>query len=77
MANFVVGLSFFDTELKLIKIEEESEYEAIKKAMVLNCEEKYRESEIEWQKSENYPKDKESLISYLYESDILINIIEI
>lgn len=78
MGNFVVGyLSFFDNELKLIKVEEESEYEAIKKVLVLVCEEQFKQEEINFQNSENYPKDKESLIDMLYDSDITVNIIEI
>ena len=78
MANFVVGyLSFFDNTLKLIKIEGESEYEAIKKVLVLVCEERFKQEEINFQNSENYPKDKESLIDMLYDGDITVNIIEI
>lgn len=78
MTNFVVGyLSFFDNELKLIKIEEESEYEAIKKAIVSVCDKEYVQEEIAFQESEGYPKDKESLVDLMYDSDIAINIIEI
>jgi len=78
MANFVVGyLSFFDNNLKLIKVEEESEYEAIKKAMISVCEEEYKPEEIKWQNSDDYPKNKESLIDLLYNIDVAINIIEI
>lgn len=79
MEKFVVGyLSFFENDLKLFSIQAESEYEAIKKAMIEACsEDKYKESEIEWQNSEDYPKDKDSLIELLYNSDVVINVLKI
>ncbi len=78
MKNFVVGyLSFFENELKLFKIKSDSEYSAIKEAMVLACSEEYKQEEIEWQNSEDYPKDKDSLIEMLYNSDVAVELLEI
>lgn len=79
MKNYVVGyLSFFENDLKQFKITAESDYEAIKKAMVEACsDEECKQSEIDWQSDESYPKDTESLIDMLYNSDVAINVIEI
>ena len=79
MKKFVVGyLTFFENELKLFKVESDSEYSAIKETMVLACsKEEYKQDEIDWQNSEDYPQDKESLIEMLYNSDIVIEVIEI
>ena len=76
--TFVVGiLSLFDYELKLLKINAENEYEALKKGMIESCNEKYKQEEIDWQNSEEYPKTYEELVGLLYTSDICVNVIEI
>ena len=76
--TFVVGiLSLFDYKLKLLKINAENEYEALKKGMIESCNEKYKQDEIDWQKSEDYPKTYEKLVDLLYNSDMCINVIEI
>ena len=77
MRNYVVGiLSMFENDLKLFKITTESEYEAVKKAMIEFCDdEDSKMNEIDWQNSDDYPKNIEEMISY-YE-DVPFNIIEI
>lgn len=77
MRNYVVGiLSMFENDLKLFKITAESEYEAVKKAMIEFCnDEDSKMNEIDWQNSDDYPKNIEEMISY-YE-DVPFNIIEI
>lgn len=76
--TFVVGiLSLFDYELKLLKINAENEYEALKKGMIESSSEKYKQEEIDWQKSEEYPKTYEQLVDMLYTSDMCVNVIEI
>ena len=63
MKNYVVGiLSMFENDLKLFKVVAESEYEAVKKGMVEFCEdEENKQHEIDWQNSNEYPKDLEGL----------------
>jgi hypothetical protein len=79
MKNYAVGyLTFFENELKMFKIQAESEYEAIKKAMVESAtKEEYKQDELEWQKSEKYPDNLEDLIEMLYNSDVVVNAIEV
>ena len=79
MKNYVIGyLSFFENDLKMFKIQAESEYEAVKKTMIEVCsKEEYKESEIEWQNSEDYPQDLESLMDMLYNSDIAVEVVEV
>ena len=57
MKNYVVAiLSFFENEVRMFKIEAENEYEAIKKGMIEFCEdEESKQSEIDYQNSEDYP----------------------
>lgn len=62
MKNYVVGiLSMFENNLKLFKVEAESPYDAVKKGMLLFCDN--NKNEVEWQESEDYPKDMDGLIS--------------
>ena len=77
MRNYVVGiLSMFENDLKLFKITAESEYEAVKKAMIEFCDdEDSKMNEIDWQNSDDYPKNIEEMIG-CYE-DVPFNIIEI
>ena len=76
--TFVVGiLSLFDHKLKLLKINAENEYEALKKGMIESCNEKYKQEEINWQNSEEYPKTYKELVDLLYTSDTCVNVIEI
>ena len=78
MKTFVVGiLSLFDYELKLLKINAENEYEALKKGMIESSSEKYKQEEIDWQKSKEYPKTYEQLVDMLYNSDMCVNVLEI
>ena len=76
--TFVVGiLSLFDYELKLLKINAENKYEALKKGMIESCNEKYKQEEINWQNSEEYPKTYKELVDLLFVSDTCVNVIEI
>lgn len=77
MKNYVVGvLSMFENDLKLFKIIAESEYEAVKKGMIEICEgDDAKQCEIDWQNSEDYPKDLKGL-EYAYE-EIPFDVIEI
>lgn len=73
MKNYVVAIiSFFDNEIKQFKIEAESEYEAVKKAMVEFTGDKYKQSEIDWQKSEDYPTDLKELSEVQSEMDFSV-----
>lgn len=73
MKNYVVAIiSFFDNKIKQFKIEAESEYEAVKKAMIEFAGEKYRQSEIDWQKSEDYPTDLQGLEKTQFEMDFSV-----
>ena len=78
MKNYIVGiLSLFDYELKLLKVRAENEYEALKKGIVESCnDDECKQYEMDWQKSPDYPKDYESLVEILYNSDYYINVIE-
>jgi len=77
MENYVVGiLSLFENEVKLFKVSAENKYQAVKKAMLDFCDsEDAKIHELNYQKSEAYPKDYEGLF-YAYE-EIPFNIIEI
>ncbi len=78
LKTFVVGiLSLFDYDLKLLKINAENEYEALKKGMIESCSEKYKQDEIDWQNSEEYPKTYHELVDLLYNSDMCVNVLEI
>lgn len=77
MKNYVVGiLSMFENDLKLFKVTAENKYEAVKKGMVEFCDdEESKKHEIDWQNSEDYPKDFEGLYS-VYE-ELPFNVIEV
>lgn len=63
----------FENDLKLFKITAENEYKAVKKGMLEFSNND--ENELNWQNSEDYPKDIEGL--YRAYEDIPFNIIEI
>ena len=66
MKNYVVAvISFFENDINQFKVEAENEYEAVKKGVIAFTKEEYRQSEIDLQNSEDYPKDIEGL-EYLY-----------
>jgi len=77
MKNYVVGiLSLFENVLKLFKITAENEYEAVKKGMIeFNEDEESKQFEIDWQNSEDYPKEFSELYN-IYE-EIPFSVIEI
>lgn len=72
-----VSYRFFENEIKLLKISASSEYEALKEGCVQFTSEEHREEEIEWQKSDDYPKDFEALMKLLHNSDMCVNVIEV
>jgi len=62
MKNYVVGiLSMFENNLKLFKVSADNEYEAVKKGMLIFSNND--SNELEWQNSDDYPKDMEGLIT--------------
>lgn len=79
MKNYVVALvSLFEGELKQFKIQSENEYEALKLACVEFWEkEEYKEDELDWQASDEYPQNYEDLKMCLINSDMFGNVIEI
>ena len=81
MKNYVFGyLSFFDNKLILKKITAENELEAAKKAILEVAENLSKDafnSEKEWQESENFPKDFESLKDEMLNCDFAIEVVEI
>jgi DNA-binding protein len=78
MKNYVVALiSFFDNDIKQLKVSAESEYEAVKKAVIEFTSEEYKQSEIDFQNSEDYPKDIESLDEHFSNIEMDFSVIEI
>lgn len=77
MKNYVVGiLSMFENDLKLFKVTAENEYDAVKKGMVeFSSDEESKQFELDWQNSEDYPKDLKGLYS-VYE-EIPFNVVEV
>jgi|LakMenE01Jun11ns_1017448.scaffolds.fasta_scaffold8408314_1 hypothetical protein len=75
---YVVGLiSFFDNDIKQFLIKAENKFEAVKKAMVEFTDDKYKKSEIDFQESEDYPKEIEALNNYLGNGDMSFSVIEV
>lgn len=79
MKNYIVAIiSFFENNIKQFKIEAESEYEAVKKAMVEFCTtEDAKKSEIEFQNSGEYPIDIQELSFHYANCDMDFSVIEI
>ena len=75
---YVVALiSFFENEVKQFQIRAGNEFEAVKKAMVEFTNDKYKEEEIAFQLSENYPTDILELTNYLSNSDMSFSVVEV
>lgn len=75
---YVVALiSFFDNDIKQFLIRAENEFVAVKKAMVEFTDDKYKLQEIEFQQSEDYPKEIEELNIYLGNGDMSFSVIEV
>lgn len=75
---YVVALiSFFDNDIKQFLIRAENEFVAVKKAMVEFTDDKYKQQEIDFQESEDYPKDIEELNNYLGNGDMSFSVIEV
>lgn len=78
MKNYVVALiSFFENDIKQFKVEAENEYEAVKKGVLAFTNEEYRASEIEFQNSEDYPKNMEGLELFYNNADMDFSVMEI
>lgn len=78
MKKFVVAIvSFFENEVKQFKIEAESEYEAVKKAMVEFTGDEYKQSEIDLQNSKDYPQSIEEQNDYYLNCEMSFSVIEI
>ena len=77
MKKYVVGvLSMFENNLKIFKIVAESDYEAVKKAMVEFADDtENKQHEIDWQNSEDYPTNLEGLYS-VYE-EVPFSVVEV
>lgn len=75
---YIVALiSFFDNAIKQFEIRAFSPYEAVKNAMIEFADERFRESEIDFQNSEEYPTDLEGLNLLLGNSDMDFSVIEV
>jgi len=74
MKKFIVSIcSFFEYEVKSFEIEAENEYEAVKKGMIEFAEkESYKQSEIGFQNSGDYPKTIEELRDIYDEMDFAV-----
>jgi hypothetical protein len=79
MKNYVVALiSFFDNEIKQFCIEAESPFDAVKKSKVeFLLSDEYKQSEIDFQNSENYPTDLDGLDDMFANSEMDFSIIEV
>jgi hypothetical protein len=79
MNKYVVALiSFFDNEIKQFKIEAESEYEAVKKSMIEMCtSDEGRESELEFQKTNEFPKNINEYSEYATNCDMDFSVTEV
>ena len=79
--KYVVAiLSFFENDIKQFIIEAENDFDAIKKGMLLFTKEEYRQSEINFQNSDKFPKQLEGedgYYEYLLNSDMTASVIEI
>lgn len=67
--KYVVGvISFYENELKLFNIEALNRYEAVKKSMLEYWDdEEVKRHELEWQQTDDYPKDYEGLVNLYWE----------
>lgn len=74
MKNYVVAIiSFFDNNIKQFNIVAENQYDAVKKGMIEFCDqEDYKQSEIDFQNSDDYPKTIEELDSVYDEMDFSV-----
>jgi hypothetical protein len=78
MKNYVVALlSFFENEIKQFGIEAESPYEAVKKCMIEMASEEYKQEEIDFQNSEEYPKTIEEMDDYFANCDMVFSVMEV
>lgn len=77
MKKYVVGyMSFFENDLQLHNVKADSELEAVKKVLVRLCSDDSKKAEIEFQKSDDFPKTLNDLKQYYWNADALINVIE-
>lgn len=75
---YVVALiSFFNNDIKQFLIRAENEFVAVKKAMVEFTDDKFKQEEINFQQSEDFPKEIEELNIYLGNGDMSFSVIEV
>lgn len=78
MKNYVVAvISFFDNDVKQFKVEAENEYNAVKKGIIAFTNEEHRQSEVEFQNSEDYPTDIKGLEHLYNNAEMDFSVIEI
>lgn len=78
MKNYVVAIiSFFENQIKQYPVSAENEYEALKIGLLNFTPEEHRADEVDFQKSEKYPKTLNELEQYLANGDMSGNVIEI
>ena len=76
---YVVGIiSLFDNDLKQFQIYDESEYDALKQAMLLRCNNnRLRSAEAKFQNSPEYPKNFKNLEDLLLSLDVISSVVEV
>lgn len=78
MKKYIVAvISFFDNDIKQFKVEAENEYDAVKKGIVAFTKEEYKQSEIDFQNSADYPTDFEGVRRMCNNSDMDVSLIEV
>lgn len=78
MKNYVVAIiSFFENQIKQYPVSAENEYEALKIGLLNFTHEEHRADEVDFQKSEKYPKTLNELEQYLANGDMSGSVIEI
>lgn len=79
MKNYVVAIfSAYQGDITQYKVSSESEFEAIKLAMIESCpNEDSKKSERDFQSSPHYPDNLEAQINYYSSGDLPVSVIEI
>lgn len=79
MNRYIVAIiSFMENDIKQFIIDmAENPYEAVKKAMLEFTSDEYKQSEIDFQNSEDYPKTIEEMNVYCANCDMDFSVIEV
>ncbi len=78
MKKYVVAvISFFDNDIKQFKVEAKNEYEAVKLGVLAFTNEEFKAGEVEFQNSEDYPKDMEGLEHLYNNAEMDFSVMEI